>query len=59
MHEITVTHVENKVTVVAQSNTVELTTSGPQGPAGAQNLFVGPDAPNDPEINWVWIQTES
>lgn len=40
-------------------NSVIITTQGPQGPAGLQNVVVSPTAPppEDRFVNLVWIDT--
>ncbi len=36
---------------------VEVSTAGPQGPPGLQNVFIGPNPPTNPTVNMIWIQT--
>lgn len=37
--------------------TIEVVTPGMQGPPGTQNVFVQDTPPDNPEVNWIWIDT--
>lgn len=42
--------------VTATPEMVEITTVGPQGPPGLQNVYVQTTAPTAPNLNDIWIQ---
>ncbi len=38
--------------------TITINVPGPQGPAGLQNVHVGPLPPENPIPNMIWIKTQ-